>query len=53
MLVLDNVIADDELRERIFQRVPEARLQAAIDTVDNLAQPPDDNYQQELVDRYK
>lgn len=53
VLVLDNVIADDELRERIFRRVPEARLQAAIDAVDNLARPPGNNYQQELIDRYK
>lgn len=51
-MLLNEVIADDRLRERIFARISPDRLREAIATIDNLARPPDDNYHQELVDRY-
>lgn len=50
--VIDGEIEDNQLRRRIFARIPEERVRQAIATVDHLARPPDDHYHQELVDRY-
>ncbi|MCP4285211.1 MAG: Tn3 family transposase, partial [Gammaproteobacteria bacterium] len=52
-IILDEQVIEEHLREQVFARVRPERLQTAIDTVDRLARPPDDNYHQELVDRYK
>lgn len=52
-LVLDRSISDKRLRARILRRLSAPQLQAAIDTVDKLARPPDDKYYQELVERYQ
>ncbi len=52
-IFLNEQIADERLRERVFDRIRPERLQAAIETVERLARPPNDNYHQELVDRYK
>ena len=51
-ILLDEQIADDGLREQAFACVRPERLQEAIETVERLARPPNDNYHQELVERY-
>jgi TnpA family transposase len=52
-LLLDPSFPDEEVRAAVFQRIPEARMRQAIETVDALARPADVNYEQELVERYR
>lgn len=52
VLLLNEAIPDDRLRERIFARLSPDHLREAIATIDTLARPSDDNYHPELVDRY-
>ncbi|MCP4304390.1 MAG: Tn3 family transposase, partial [bacterium] len=52
-VLLDPAIPDGEVRTAVFQRIPETRMRQAIETVDALARPPDVNYEQELVERYR
>lgn len=52
-LLLDPQYPDQEVRAAVLKRIPEARLRRAIATIDTLARPADDHYQEELVDRYQ
>ena len=52
-LLLDPSFPDEEVRAAVFQRIPEARMRQAIETVDALARPAEVNYEQELVERYR
>ena len=51
-IVLDAAVTDDQLRQRIYARVPEAQLRAAIEECARLIRPLDDNYFDFLADRY-
>ena len=52
-ILLDPERAGQDLREAIFERIPEVRMRQAVGTVNALARPAEDNYQQELVERYR
>ena len=52
-ILLDPASSGPAVREAIFKQVPEARMRQAIKTVHALARPAEDNYQQELVERYR
>ncbi|MBO0782477.1 MAG: DUF4158 domain-containing protein, partial [Ktedonobacteraceae bacterium] len=51
-VVLDETQDPATLRARIYDRVPQGHLRAAVTTVGELTRPPDDNYAQELLNRY-
>jgi TnpA family transposase len=51
-LILDPAVTDPELRARLYRRLPEARLRAAVAECDRLIRPLDDNYFDFLADRY-
>lgn len=51
-ILLDPRYSDRNLREAVFERIPEAQMRRAVETIDALARPADDNYQEELVERY-
>ena len=51
-LFLDESCEGADLRELAFGRVPEERLRQAIQIVDTLTRPPDDDFYQELTERY-
>ncbi len=51
-IFLDLQYPNGQVREIVFERIPEAQMHRAIETVDTLARPADDNYQEELVERY-
>jgi len=42
-LLLDSAFPDEEIRAAVFQRIPEARMRQAIETVDALARPAEVN----------
>jgi len=52
-LLIDGDIEDTNLRSIVFDQFSKEKLQKAIETVENLARSEDDNYHQELVDRYR
>ena len=43
---------DQTLRQRLFARFSKDQVQQALTTVENLARPAEENYEQELVERY-
>lgn len=51
-VVLDETQDPTTLRERIYTRVSSEHLQAAVTTVGELTRPPEDTYEQELLNRY-
>jgi TnpA family transposase len=51
-ILLDPQYPDPQLRDAIFDRIPEVQMRRAVETIDTLARPADDNYQEELVERY-
>ena len=51
-ILLDPQYSDRNLREAVFERIPEALMRRAVETIDTLARPADDNYKEELVERY-
>ena len=51
-IVLDETQDPMTLLQRIYDHVPPEYLRAAVTTVGELTRPPDDNYAQELLDRY-
>jgi TnpA family transposase len=51
-ILLDPQYSDRNLREAVFERIPEALMRRAVETIDALARPADDNYKEELVERY-
>jgi TnpA family transposase len=52
-MLLDDSCTAPDVRAAIFTRFPKARIAQAISTIDNLARPPEDNYQQEMLKRYQ
>jgi TnpA family transposase len=53
LVLLDNACLDEAVRSLVFERIPQAQLEAAVTTVGQLTRPPDDNYAQEVVERYR
>jgi hypothetical protein len=52
LVLLDTECMDAAVRERVFTRIPQAQLAAAVTAVGELTRPPDDTYAEELVGRY-
>jgi hypothetical protein len=52
-LLLDPQYPDQEVRAVVLKHIPEERLRQAMATIETLARPADDHYQEELVDRYQ
>jgi hypothetical protein len=52
-VLLDYHVKPIDIRTQTFARVPRQRLLEAGATVEQLTRPPDDNYYEELVERYK
>ena len=51
-VLLDHSVKATEIRTKTYQRISRKHLLAAGAEVENLTRPPDDNYYEELVDRY-
>jgi TnpA family transposase len=51
--LLDLECPDQDVRQAVFRRIPEVRMRQAIETVEALARPAEDNYRQDLVERYQ
>jgi TnpA family transposase len=51
--LLDEACDASEVRSRAFARVPRPQLAEAVARVEALARPPEDDYQRELLDRYR
>src|SRR5262249_55813117 len=51
--LLDDACESGQVRSQAFARVPREQLQQAIQTVDALTRPPDDQFYQELTERYR
>lgn len=52
-MVLDNTLPDEELRIRLFERIPREILTRALDSVNALTSPADNVYFKELDAKYK
>jgi len=52
-MLLDEHRPDNKVRTEIFSKFPKARITQAIQTVDELTQPPEDRHQQEMLSRYR
>lgn len=52
-IVLDSGLADEELRTKLFEKVPRDILSRALDNVNALIRPADNVYYQELDAKYK
>ncbi|MCE1227150.1 MAG: Tn3 family transposase, partial [Geobacteraceae bacterium] len=51
-MVLDNTLSDEELRGRLFERIPREILTRALDSVNALTNPADNVYFKELDAKY-
>lgn len=51
--LLDPALADNELRDTLFARIPREVLTGALESVEALVRPPDDVYYLELHARYR
>jgi hypothetical protein len=51
-LLLDENHPVDDLRDEIFAQVPRTQITRAIETINNLARPPEDNFHDEMVAQY-
>ena len=51
-LILDENCSSDELRTVIFACVPKPQIACAIETINELARPPEDNFHDEMVEPY-
>lgn len=51
-LILNEETKDERLREEIFAWMPREKLAALIATVNDIAQPHNDNYHDEMVEQY-
>lgn len=51
--VLDETLSDDELRARLFEKVPREILVTAVDSVSALIRPPDNVYYHELDAKFR
>jgi TnpA family transposase len=52
-VLLDEACSSARVRSRAFARVPRPQLAEAVALVESLARPPEDDYQGELLDRYR
>ena len=52
-ILLDNAHGDDEVRSAIFARFPAEQIAQAITTTYDLARPPAEDYQEEMLARYQ
>jgi TnpA family transposase len=52
-VLLDETCSSTRVRSLAFARVPRPRLAEAVALVESLARPPEDDYQGELLDRYR
>ncbi|GLQ91661.1 transposase [Dyella acidisoli] len=52
-VVLDTQLADENVRNELFAKVPRPMLSQALQEVINLIRPPDDVFYNELSDRYR
>ena len=52
-ILLDDAHTDDEVRTTVFTRMPLAQIAQAIATTYDLARPPEENYQEEMLTRYQ
>ncbi len=53
MVLIDLDYEDPAVRRVVFSRVPLEKLAKAVVTVGDLAHPPDDNYYDDLLSRYR
>ncbi len=51
-LILNEACSPDELRAAIFACVPRFQIAHAIETINELARPPEDNFHDEMVEQY-
>ncbi len=52
-IILDDTLSPEHLRELIFKSIPRVCLQEATMRVGELARPADDNYEEEITERYR
>jgi len=52
-ILLDEACSSARVRSLAFTRVPRPQLAEAVALVERLARPPEDDYQGELIDRYR
>ncbi len=51
-ILLDDAHPDDEVRMAVFSQIPALQIAQAITTAHDLARPPEEDYQQEMLTRY-
>jgi hypothetical protein len=51
-ILLDDTHTDDEVRMAVFTRIPVEQITQAITTTYELARPPEEDYQEEMLTRY-
>ncbi len=51
-LLLDEGHSPDDLRDEIFASVPKTQITRSIETINELARPPEDNFHDEMVEQY-
>ncbi len=52
-ILIDEAYSDEEVRTAIFSRIPADQLAQAITTTHDLARPPEEDYQEEMLSRYQ
>lgn len=52
-ILLDDVYPDDQVRTAIFSQIPVEQIAQAITTTHELARPPEEDYQAEMLTRYQ
>lgn len=52
-ILLDSNCSDQQVREQVWKRVSKEQLEEAVEKVEALARPADDNYYQELLSRWR
>jgi TnpA family transposase len=52
-ILLDDAHTDDEVRTAVFTRIPVEQITQAIATTYELARPPEEDYQEEMLTRYQ
>jgi TnpA family transposase len=51
-LLLDAMYTADDLRDAIFAQIPRTEIRRSIETINELARPPEDNFHDEMVAQY-
>jgi TnpA family transposase len=52
-VLLDSSVQDDELRTKLFEKIPRDTLESAVDDVSTLIRPPNNVYFKELESKYR